>query len=142
GDSSLLRSVAASAANTKYRHDGEKQWKNSWIGCATKTAVCECFRSFAKRRSRSVGESLSTPRWRDCSPTSLIISPKHRTCAEARTGGGGVLPQLQKVLCFQCINSTCYHSPTNHPTRPINISKGAGGQGTGNVWFGRIASIC
>ena len=36
-------------------------------------------------------------------------------------GGRGVPPQLQKVLCFQCINSTCYHSPTSHPTRPINI---------------------
>ena len=43
-------------------------------------------------------------------------------------GGRGVLPQLQKVLCFQCINSTCSHSPTSHPTR--------------HVWVGRIASIC
>jgi hypothetical protein len=51
-------------------------------------------------------------------------------------GGRGVLPRLQKVLCFQCINSTCYHSPTSHPMRPINISKGAGGVGHRNVWFG------
>jgi hypothetical protein len=51
-------------------------------------------------------------------------------------GGRGVLPRLQKVLCFQCINSTCYHSPTSHPMRSINISKGAGGVGHRNVWFG------